>query len=313
MTKPLSTENAGGLLPLVWTNDDIEFGKSDKLQRQLDFLNHFGIPGVFFVIPGEGGAAIDQDQKLVDLMGSAARDGHEFYQHGFRHHAFECGVPDTGMFYMDQDAQRRFDEERASIEAMHTFEAQIEMLAAGQRVWRKVFGEDSSGFRPGWGAYCTNFYKALSALGYDWVSSSLPCMTSWLWNAGRWEEPMNFRDAIPTNPHRLPQGIIEFPIAGDYGFRVPKDPEKIDRMVGLGLDEFHVYLERRHPMVIVSHWHGLEWRGTTSPDEEPFPGGTGYAVHEKLITAILATGSARFTGMRELTEIARSNLSWMEE
>lgn len=85
-TRPLS-DNADGLLPIVWTNDDIE-----------------------------------------------------------------CGIPDMAMFALDPKALRRFDEERASIEAMHTFEAQVEMLAAGQRVWRKVFGEDSLGFQPGWGA-----------------------------------------------------------------------------------------------------------------------------------------------------------------
>jgi hypothetical protein len=83
-------------------------------------------------------------------------------------------------------------------------------------------------------------------------------------------------------------------------------------MVRLGLDEFQVYLERPHPMLIVSHWHGLEWQRSTSPDEELFPLGTGYAVHEKLIPAILATGRARFTGMRELADIAHRTTSGRE-
>jgi hypothetical protein len=118
-------------LQFVWTNDDIEFGKSDEMQRQIDFPNHHGILGVFFVIPGEGDTGIDRDTKLGNLMRAAAREGHEFYQHGFRHHAFECGIPDMRMFALAPEALRRFDEDRACIESMHTFEAQIEMLAAG--------------------------------------------------------------------------------------------------------------------------------------------------------------------------------------
>jgi len=86
-----------------------------------------------------------------------------------------------------------------------------------------------------------------------------------------------------------------------------------EKMLGYGLDEFQVYRERRHPLMIVSHWHGLEWLGTTTPDEVPFPGGTGHAVHEKLIAAILATGRARFNGMGELVKVARSTPSGMKE
>jgi len=291
----------GERLPVVWTNDDIGFGQSEQLRRQLEFLNRHEIPGVFFVIPDDKGkGAINEDKELVDLMRGAAKDGHEFYQHGYRHHAFECGVPEQDMFSLDPGAKRRIDEERESIEAMHTLEAQVRMLASGQRIWRKTFGEDSPGFRPGWGAFCSNLYTALAALGYEWVSSRLPCMTSWQWNAGKWDQPLNFREAITTAPHQLPQEILEFPIAGDYAFRVPSEPDKIDLMVGLGLQEFQVYLDRNHPMLIVSHWHGLEHPRVTDPDKERFPKGTGYAVHEKLIPALLSSGRARFTGMREL-------------
>ncbi|MEO6052436.1 MAG: DUF2334 domain-containing protein [Chthoniobacterales bacterium] len=288
-------------LPVVWTNDDIAFGKAVQFRRHLDFVNRHGIPGVFFVIPDDRGAGtLDQDKELVDLMRGAMQEGHEFYQHGYRHHAFECGIPEQDMLYVDPMARKQLDEERESIEAQHTLEAQVEMLVAGQRIWKKVFGEDSPGFRPGWGAYCMNLYRALAILGYEWVSARIPCMTSWLRNAGRWDEPINFRDAVPTRPQRLSQGILEIPMAGDYAFQVPNDPEKIDSMVDLGLQELQVYIERRHPMLILSHYHGLEYSGTTSPDLTPLPGGTGYAVHEKLVPAILSSGEARFVGMREL-------------
>lgn len=287
-------------IPVLWTNDDIEFGKSSELKYQLDFLDRHEIPGVFFLVPRSVRGDIDQDPELLRLIESARGRGHEFYQHGFLHYAFECGVPDLGMFALDPGACREFDVKRAEIEALHTFEALVEMLDNGRRIWRRALGDDSMGFRPGWGAFCTNLYRALAALGYQWVSSRLPCMTSWLWNAGRWEEPVDFRDGIPTAPHRLPQGIWEFPIAGDYGFRVPNHPGKIDAMVSLALQEFDVYFERGDPMLIVSHHHGLQHPGNMDGAFPPHPEGTGYEVHAKLLPALRHTGKARFLQMSDL-------------
>jgi len=285
-------------IPVVWTNDDIHFGQSAPLRRQLAFLDRHGIPGVFFVIPRSGGD-LDEDAELLAVIEKARGNGHEFYQHGFIHTPFECGVPETGMLEYSPVAKRRFDEERGLLETQHTLEAQIEMLEAGRRIWRRAFGEDSAGFRPGWGAFCNNLYKALAILGYEWVSSRIPCFTSWEWNRGLWETPICFRDAIPTAPSLHPQGIREFPLGGDYAFRVPNDPKRIDAMVGLAMQEFDVYFERRDPMVIVSHFHGLEFPGA-SDGLAPDPHGTGYAVHEKLIPALLESGRATFIGMKEL-------------
>lgn len=132
--------------------------------------------------------------------------------------------------------------------------------------------------------------------------TSLGSDAPWLGNAKRWDQLINFREAISTAPHRLPQGIIEFPVAGYYAFQVPRHPEKIDFMVGLGLQEFQVYLDRNLPMLIVSHWYGLEYPGVTDPDSEADPKGAGYAVHEKPIPAILSSGKARFTGIVRASE-----------
>lgn len=173
------------------------------------------------------------------------------------------------------------------------------MISAGMRIWRRAFGEDSAGFRPGWGAFCNNFYKALHLLGFDWVSSRIPCFTSWDWNRGVWEAPINFRDAVPTKPWIHPQGIREFPIAGDYSFRVPNDPVRIQAMADLALKELDIYFERGDPMLILSHFHGLEYAGTTE-GHPAHPQGTGYAVHELLLPALLADERAEFIGMKEL-------------
>lgn len=287
-------------IPVVWTNDDIHFGRSAELRRQIEFLDQYGIPGVFFVIPRSiGNGDLDQDRELLTLIEAARGNGHEFYQHGFIHSAFECGVPELGMLEHDLPAKRRFDENRGALEEQHTLEAQIEMIASGMRIWRRAFGEDSAGFRPGWGAFCNNFYKALALLGFEWVSSRIPCFTSWDWNRGVWDAPINFRDAVPTAPWIHPQGIREFPIAGDYGFRVPNDPKRIKAMANLALQEFEIYFERRDPMLILSHCHGLEYSGAVG-GAAPHPGGTGYAIHEIMLPALLRDGRAHFMGMKEL-------------
>jgi len=304
-------------LPVVWTNDDIHFGRAPNLRRQLEFLDRHGIPGVFFVIPNMDGP-LDEDEELLATIGAAKKNGHEFYQHGYLHTAFECGIPEMTMLDFDPVAKRRFDEERDIIEAGHTFEAQVAMLEKGRRIWRSCFGEDSKGFRPGWGAYGTNLYRALAALGFEWISCRIPCITSWDWNHCEWESPMHFREKIPTHPVFLRHGIWEFPLAGDYAFRVPNDPEKMDKMVDLGLREFETFYERRDPMLMVCHFHGLEFDGggetmrkflsaypgnKVRPEYDklaPHPQGTGYAIHEKLIPALLQTKRASFVGMQEV-------------
>ncbi len=284
-------------LPIIWTNDDIHAGKASELERQLTFLDRFSIPGVFFVIPRSGGHDLDEDRDLVKMMLAAQEKGHEFYQHGFQHFDFECGVPCLRMFELDPKAKKRYDVERDAIEELHTLEAQVAMLENGQRIWRRVFGENSAGFRPGWGSYCNNFYKALALLGYQWVSSRIPSMTAY---CGEYDKALEFYD-IPLHPYRLKQGIWEFPIANDFAWRVPNDPEQISGMVRLGMESFEVYCEKKAPLLLVSHFHGLKHSGEVPGKCPPHPTGTGYEVHEQLLTKYQETGSASFIGMKELT------------
>lgn len=289
------------LVPVVWSNDDISCGDTDKLTRMLGFLDRHGIPGVFFCIPRGHKGDLDQDRDLLACILAARQRGHEFHQHGFMHQAYECGVPELLMLQWSEAEYARFDTERDAIEAQHTYEAQVRMLDQGRRIWRRAFGEDSVGFRPGWGAYCGNLYRALADLGYAWVSSRIPCFTSWARQNpthGCWDIPLEFRPGIPRAPQLLSQGVIEFPMAGDYAFRVPNRPEHLRGMVRLGLDEFADHAAHGTPMIITSHWHGLAHPG----DEPAHPTGTGYAIHEELIPALRSDGRASFMGMAGLAE-----------
>ena len=75
--------------------------------------------------------------------------------------------------------------------------------------------------------------------------------------------------------------LWEYPIGGDYAFRVPHEEDKIQAMVELGWREFQYCHERKAPFLLVSHWHGLEHNE-----------GSGYAVHERLLPRILKSGMA---------------------
>ncbi|MCX5660175.1 MAG: DUF2334 domain-containing protein [Planctomycetota bacterium] len=277
-------------VPFVWTNDDIVFGQADKLRRQLDLIDRHGLPGVFFVIPKTDAGTIDNDPQLLRVIDAARAKGHEFYQHGYVHTPFESGVPAIWMLDFAPDVRRQYDTHRLEIEATHSLEALASMIEKGARIWRAAFHEDSPGYRPGWGAFCRNLYRALDMLGFEWVSSRIPTPTSWLWNQGLWNEPQRFDANVPLAPTKIGGGgLIEFPLGGDYAFTVPNDPKKIDLMVGLGVREFELMHERNLPFMPVSHWHGLERNGDT-----------GYAVHEKMLPKIVKSGKAEPMGMAEL-------------
>jgi peptidoglycan/xylan/chitin deacetylase (PgdA/CDA1 family) len=276
-------------IPFIWSNDDITHGKSEQLQRQLDFIERFGIRGVFFVIPRAGNKDdIDTDATLVKIMRDAQERGHEFYQHGYIHTPFESGVPETWMLDFAPDVRRQFDEERLTLEKQHTLAALTEMIEKGAVIWRRTFGEDSVGYRPGWGAFCGNLYTALESLGFEWCSSRIPSPTSWLWNNGLWNEPMNFRAKVPAHPNRV-NGIVEYALGGDYGFRIPDEQDKIDKIAQLAVDETMYLHDRGWPMIICSHWHGLEWANNT-----------GYRAHEKFLTKLLESGKITPMGMKQL-------------
>lgn len=275
-------------VPFLWTNDDITFGKAEPMQRQVDFLDRFGIPGVFFVIPHHQ-QPITDDASLMKVIESARGNGHEFYQHGYKHTAFESGVPELWMLAFSEKTAIEYDERRLEIERDHTLDAMVRMIAKGAAIWHDAFGEPSPGYRPGWGAFCNNLYHALDIMGFDWVSSRIPCITSWLYNQGKFDAPRVFREAVPAAPFRIGDQLWEYPLGGDYAFRVPNEPDKIDLMVEQAMWELDHYRAIEAPMIVCSHWHGLEHND-----------GSGYAVHEKMLKQMLDDGAIEPMGMAEL-------------
>jgi peptidoglycan/xylan/chitin deacetylase (PgdA/CDA1 family) len=285
-------------IPIVWSNDDLTVNTSRQLKEQLAFLKNIDIRGVFYVIPANPeGSTLDNDIEMCRLMESARSEGHEFYQHGYIHTPFESGVPETWMLDIAPLVRDQYNSDRLEIEAMHRLDAMVEMIEAGQKIWRRALGDDSPGYRPGWAAFCGNLYRALDILGYAWVSSRICGRKSWLWNQELWDQDPPYRETTPGAPWRLGR-LIEYPIAGDYGFTVKNEPEAIRRMVDLFESEFLEFHRRGWQFNLLSHYHGLERNG-----------GTGYEIHRQAIPKIQQSGKAEFMGMTELHTRTTATLS----
>ena len=264
-------------IPFIWSNDDMTNGKSESMDRQLKFLRQFDIKGSFFVIPCYKGQKITGDKKLVELLKSAMAEGHDMQQHSTTHKYAENGTADLRMFdLMGDEAKIDYSENRFVYERLWQLDAIEAQINWGRQVWIDAFGSPSDGYRPGGGAFCGNMYKALQRLGFKWVSSRLSSFTGWIWQTGNYDYPVRLEG--PVNPFR--QGkLIEIPILDDVAFAIPQ--EKIDDFVELGWKLWKLCVERNCQYHLVSHYHALE-----------YDGGTGYAVHEKLIPRILESGQA---------------------
>jgi len=291
-------------IPVVWSNDDISFGQAEKLKRQLKFIDKFGIKGSFFVVPrrvaeGEkiiqedGKKTIDKDKELLKIIEEAKKNGHEFNQHGYVHSPYECGIPDLEMVDFSEEVKKLFSIKRFEIEKSYTVDAIAEKLELGRKIWRKAFGEEPVGFRPGWGAYCLNYYRALELLGFKWASTRIILWTSWVWGQGKFEFKEKFRKGIKPFPHKIGK-IVEIPMAGDYSFKVKEND--VDKFFKLAVEEFNLCWKKGYPFVLLSHWHGLERDGTD----------TGYKVHEKLLPYLLQSGKAEFITMPQLYEMYKN-------
>lgn len=265
-------------IPFLWTNDDIACGKYDKLARMLEFLSRHEIKGTFFVVPIIwGNQPLTDDPKLIDLLKQAMADGHEAHQHSVTHHCIENGTADLRMFdLMGEQAKIDYSTNRHVYERMWQVDALEAHIGWGRQEWIDAFGEPSDGYRPGCGSFCGNMYIAAANLGFKWTSSRLMSMTGWRWSAGQYDYPLRLEG--PKQPYRQGE-ILEIPILDDVAFKAPR--EKIDDFADLGWRLWEACVAEQAPYHLVSHPQMLEYND-----------GAGYAIHEKFLPRILATGQA---------------------
>lgn len=266
-------------IPFIWTNDDITVGKKQSMQGQMSFLDKHGLKGTFFVVPrpSSGKVRLTEDPALIELLKEAVQQGHEIQQHSVTHVCIENGTADMRMFDLMGDVARlEYSTQRFLYERLWDLEVIQAHIKWGMEEWIDAFGSPSPGYRPGCGAFCGNMYRALENLGFEWCSARLVSMTGWMWASGKYDYPIRFDG--PAKPFAQ-GGLIEYPILDDVAFRIPEN--KIDDMVELGWKMWEMCVENNDPYILVSHPFALEHEG-----------GTGYAIHDKLIPRIMETGLA---------------------
>jgi peptidoglycan/xylan/chitin deacetylase (PgdA/CDA1 family) len=267
-------------IPFLWTNDDLAAGSYEHGVRMLDFLTQWDLKGTFFVIPAwqaHDFRPLTDDAKLIELLKTAVQSGHEMHQHSVTHHCVENGVADIRMWELMPDYVKiDHSQNRFVLERLWEVDALEAHIGWGKQIWLDAFGTASAGYRPGCGSFCGNMYLALENLGFEWASTRMVSMTGWMRQAGHHDYPVRLEG--PVKPYY--QGkLMEFPILDDVAFLVP--PERVDEYVELGWQLWLQCVENNHPFDLVSHPQGLAYQG-----------GTGYEVHQKLLTRIFETGQA---------------------
>ncbi|MFA9478773.1 polysaccharide deacetylase family protein [Phycisphaerales bacterium AB-hyl4] len=282
------------MIPFLWTNDDISCGQYDDMARQLDFLTKYDLKGTFFVVPIRGGDRhLTNDPKLVELLKQAMADGHEVHQHSVTHKCIENGTADLRMFdLMGEAVKIDYSQNRFVYERMWQVDALEAHIGWGRAEWIDAFGVPSAGYRPGCGSFCANMYTAVANLGFKWTSSRLVSMTGWRWSAGQYDYPLRLEG--PKCPYRE-GALVEIPILDDVAFKVPR--EKVEDFADLGWRLWEACVEAKVPYNLVCH-----------PQYLAFNKGTGYAVHEKLLPRVLASGRAQAMTMHVYYQQLQANM-----
>jgi len=244
---------------------------------------------------------LDEDTAMLKVIEKSREKGHEFYPHGYQHDPFECGFPESYFLTISENTRASFDSFRFEQEAKHTFDTLVTMFENSNKIWYRAFSEHGKGFRPPYGSFCLNLYKALKETGYSWTSSRFPCLTSWRRGQGEFDEEIDFRNNIPLKPC-LVEGVMELPIAGEYTWHVINEEKRMEQMVELALDEFEIYRKNSAPMVLITHFHSLQFKGIKLGVDKAHPEGTGYEIHRKLLPQLQKKENAEFVTMNELFE-----------
>jgi len=279
------------MIQVAISDDDITVGKAGKLLELHRFHEQFGIPVSYFIIPfpRTEELSISQDTDLQRALDTIRADGSEAHPHSHRHHPFEWGYPEIiGAMEFSEGLCKAFADHRFSIELYHDKDRMLQRMVEVVEEWKKFSGEESVGFRPGWGSFSCTFYEVLKECGYKWSSTRFASRASWHRSKGYPSEDV-INPHVGLNPY-LQNGLIEFPILGDFGFHAKRSdgPE----LVALFKKQFWECLEANAPAVICHHPHGLD-----SDDVDP---GSGYEIYSEIFEWLIARGDVEFVTMSKL-------------
>ncbi len=265
----------------VWSIDDAGSGGSkmvESLRRACQFFSSRGLGSTWFTIPKPGDKPLSSEWKEALI---AARDaGHDLQLHGLTHaDCYEFGPPAWPATAILPTLQSDFDQRRDELMPRYTLANLRARIEEGMEIFTRELGVDPTVFRAPCGAISKPMFAALREVGIGYhtcmyISGSgyahLPHNSGKLtqdWveryernhanhikqksTGGNTEQ----RIAIPRQPYRWYEGIIEAPIINEYNWRgAGQRSAEFIELARKDLDR----ISKESPIVVMlMHTHGL--------------------------------------------------------
>ncbi|MFH2068895.1 MAG: DUF2334 domain-containing protein [Candidatus Omnitrophota bacterium] len=277
----------------AFTVDDValkDFSSVEDLRELLGFLKKEGVPATFFVVPFNQDIPLYQREDWVAALKDAALAGHELQLHGYRHEAFEWGIPPEFILAYEDRERRRLQEERAEIEKGFSPDVLTAKLEKGIAIFTRVAGHRPIGFRAPYGSTHPNLFTALVKCGFQYDSSLIINPKGWKYIVKDYTPGMIWDKNITPRPFKHQAGLIEIPIMAEYTWFLKE--ADVERHYQLIREDFDKAAETGGVMASVCHVTPVT--GVNS---------AGLKVYEKLFRYAREQGNVTFSTLGECLKI----------
>ena len=283
------------MTPFVFTNDDpgIDGGPVERFKEVIDFLDRYGVPGTFFVIPKSGGTPVYEKPEWMPILEEGLRRGHEYQLHSLEHGPFEFGIPRSVTLNAFPDLRKFLKENRDRLAEEHTVDRLAQKVEEGCEIFERAFGYRPTWFRAGWHSVCDNTRPALAKAGIFYTSCDE------LNNA-----PFRYRFRNPIDPDAdnwvsefkpwlevREAGVKELCVTGEYGWEIDDD-ERLEIFWKLASADW----DRIHGMKGAIFVAGSHFQNMCGPR---WPGGV--QVFRRLFEKVRKQGEAEFMSLSEIS------------
>ncbi len=238
----------------AFTVDDVclkDFSSVYGFRQLLDFLNEEDVPATFFVVPFDSDIPLDKKPEWVDILQEALSTGHELALHGYRHQAFEWGIPPEFIMAYEHEESRRLTENRKEIESHFTVEKFSAKLNLGLDIFQQALSLRPKGFRAPYASTCPALLPAVKSCGFDYDSTLIINPKGWKYVVKDYTPGIIWRKDVPHGPFRHTAGLVEIPIMAEYTWFLKA--ADIERHFGLIKEDFDLSAETGGTMVPVCH------------------------------------------------------------
>ena len=238
----------------AFTVDDVclkNFSSVAGFQQLLDFLKQEGVPATFFVVPFDSDIPLYKKPEWVEVLQKALSAGHELALHGYRHQAFEWGIPPEFIMAYEHEESRRLAENRPEIESHFTAEKFSAKLKLGRDIFEQALSFRPDGFRAPYAATCPALMPALKSCGFVYDSTLIINPKGWKYVVKDYTPGIIWRDDVPHSPFKHAAGLVEIPIMAEYTwFLKASDVERHFRLIK---EDFDLSAETGGTMLSLCH------------------------------------------------------------